>query len=81
MTNYKSVKKLINKIKPDMVFHLASNADVRGVFDIPIVHAKNNNIITVNLLEAIRRSNLDPKIMICSTSEVYGNVKKIYAYN
>ena len=76
MTNYKSVKKLIDKIKPDMVFHLASNADVRGSFDIPIVHAKNNNIITVNLLEAIRRSNLDPKIMICSTSEVYGNVKK-----
>ena len=41
-------------------------------------HAYNNNIITVNLLEAIRRSEINPVVMICSTSEVYGSVSKKY---
>ena len=76
MTNYSLVQKKINLIKPDVIFHLASNADVRGSFDFPIEHAKNNNLITVNLLESVRRSTCNPIIMICSTSEVYGNVSK-----
>lgn len=76
LTNYKLLNKKIKLIKPDVIFHLASNADVRGSFDFPILHAKNNNLITVNLLEAVRKSNLNPVIMICSTSEVYGNVQK-----
>jgi GDP-4-dehydro-6-deoxy-D-mannose reductase len=70
------LKKKINLIKPDVIFHLASNADVRGSFDFPIQHTYNNNLITVNLLEAVRKSNSNPVIVICSTSEVYGNVKK-----
>jgi len=76
LANYKKLKKKIEIVKPDVIFHLASNADVRGSFDFPIDHAKNNNIITVNLLEAVRRSNFNPVIMICSTSEVYGKVPK-----
>ena len=76
LTNYKSLKKKIEKIKPDLIFHIASNADVRRSFDTPINISKNNNIITVNLLEACRRSKINPIIVICSTSEVYGNVEK-----
>ena len=52
-----------------------SNADVRGSFDYPLRLA--HNIITANLLEALRKLNFKPLIIICSTSEVYGNVKKI----
>ena len=33
-------------------------------------------MITVNLLEAVRQLNFKPLIIICSTSEVYGNVEK-----
>ena len=76
MTNYESVRNKIKYIKPDVIFHLASNADVRGSFDFPINHAYNNNLLTVNLLESVRKSNCNPIIMICSTSEVYGIVKK-----
>ena len=76
LVNFKVLKKKINLIKPDIIFHLASNADVRGSFDKPVEHAYNNNTITVNLLEAVRKSLVDPVIMICSTSEVYGNVNK-----
>lgn len=76
LKNYQNVKNKLKKIKPDLIFHLASNADVRGSFDEPIKHTENNNIITVNLLEAIRQLKLKTLIIICSTSEVYGNVSK-----
>lgn len=76
LTKYKSLKSKINKIKPDLIFHIASNADVRGSFDFPIKISNNNNSITVNLLEACRKSKINPLIIICSTSEVYGNVDK-----
>ena len=76
LTNYSQIKKKIEILKPDLIFHLASNADVRGSFDKPLECSYNNNSITVNLLEAIRQSKLNPVIMICSTSEVYGNVSK-----
>ena len=76
LTKYKSLKIKINTIKPDLIFHIASNADVRGSFDFPIKISNNNNSITVNLLEACRKSKINPLIIICSTSEVYGNVDK-----
>ncbi len=74
LLNYKNLKKQIEKIKPDVIFHLASDANVRNSFDDPINNSINNNTITINLLEAVRRLKVDPVILICSSSEVYGNV-------
>lgn len=76
LQKYEKLKNNLNKIKPDLIFHIASNADVRKSFDNPVEFAKNNNIITVNLLEACRKIKINPLIIICSTSEVYGNVEK-----
>ena len=59
LTKFRSLRKKINLIKPDVIFHLASNADVRGSFDFPIEHAYNNNLITVNLLESVRKKVLE----------------------
>ena len=55
---------------------MASNADVRNSFFKPLKFSENNNMITVNLLEALRQIKSKAIIVICSTSEVYGNVKK-----
>ncbi len=76
LTNYKTLSKIIKKNNPDVIFHMASNANVRESFDKPIKFIKNNNTITANLLECIRVNDLNPIILICSSSEVYGNVEK-----
>ena len=76
LKNYNQVKSRLKLTKPELIFHLASNADVRGSFDNPIEHAENNNIITINLLQACRILKFNPLLIICSTSEVYGNVKR-----
>jgi GDP-mannose 4,6-dehydratase len=76
LKNFLNLRKIIKKTKPEVIFHIASNADVRLSFDNPIEITSNNNLITVNLLEAIRQLNQNPIIIICSTSEVYGAVTK-----
>lgn len=70
-----SVIRGISAIGPlDVVFHLASNADVRGSWDMPAAVISNNVACTVNLFEALRTLSLRPLVKVCSTSEVYGQV-------
>jgi GDP-4-dehydro-6-deoxy-D-mannose reductase len=76
LNSYPQIKILLKKIKPCVIFHLASNADVRMSFDYPKDIINNNNNCTLNLLESIRTLKIDPVVMICSTSEVYGIVNK-----
>ena len=71
---YREVYKILDDTKPDVIFHLASNADVRASFDYPGEVLRNNIVGTCNLFEAIKNLKLDPIIQHCSTSEVYGQV-------
>ena len=75
LTNYNQTQKIIRKINPDLIFHLASSANVRESFDSPKKVIENNNVITLNLLEIIRLNKLNPLTIICSSSEVYGKIK------
>ena len=42
----------------------------------PYEIVSNNINLTLNLLEALRVNNFKGRFIMCSTSEVYGNVKK-----
>tara|TARA_Y100000741_G_scaffold363493_2_gene351841 strand:- start:1560 stop:2522 length:963 start_codon:yes stop_codon:yes gene_type:complete len=76
LRNQIRTQKIIKKIQPDLIFHLASSANVRKSFDTPYTFINNNIDITINLLESIRRLKVKPLTIICSTSEVYGLVSK-----
>jgi GDPmannose 4,6-dehydratase/GDP-4-dehydro-6-deoxy-D-mannose reductase len=76
LNNFKNTLIFLKKIKPDVIFHLASDADVKKSFNFPMEVIKNNNNCTLHLLEASRVLNLKSIIQICSTSEVYGQVKR-----
>lgn len=71
-----SVTDMIEKIKPDWIFHLAAQSYVSTSFTAPRDTIEANIIGTLNLLEAIRRSGIDPMIHVCSSSEVYGQVNE-----
>ena len=80
-----SVYACIEKIKPDIIFHLAAQSYVPASFNEPTNTIETNIIGTLNILEAVRRikeqpliKNMqsDPLIVICSSSEVYGQVKE-----
>ncbi len=66
---------ILQQVKPDKIFHLASQSYVPYSFTTPIETLNTNIIGTANLLEAIRICQLNPLIHVCSSSEVYGMVQ------
>jgi len=64
----------IADIKPELIFHFASWADVRKSFDQPAKFLTNNIQSTLNLFEAVKKAEIDPAIVLASTSEVYGTI-------
>lgn len=75
LMDFGSVLAVIEQARPDAIFHLAAYANVRASFITPHSVMSNNILGTMNLFEAVRAAKLDPVIQLCSTSEVYGQVK------
>ena len=76
LTDAVSAKNIIEEVKPDVIYHLAAQSYVPFSFNSPLSTLNANVLGTANLLEAIRTVDIDPVIHICSSSEVYGQVKK-----
>lgn len=76
LTDYISLVHVINQAKPDYVFHLAAQSYPSTSFTSPIQTMDVNILGTERLLEALRLSDYDPVIHICSSSEVFGRVPK-----
>ena len=67
-----NLDKLKEEIKQhDFVFHLQANADVRGGIEKTRIDLEQNTIATLNVLEAMRVSNIK-KIAFASSATVYG---------
>jgi len=67
---------MLKEVVPDKIFHLAAQSYVPYSYTAPIDTLTTNVIGTANLLEAVRLTEQDPLIHICSSSEVYGQVKE-----
>lgn len=74
LNDLSALVRVLRLVNPDAIFHLAAHANVRASFDIPLAVLQNNIMGTANLLEAVRLSDINPVLQICSTSEVYGQV-------
>ena len=71
------VLKLVEDIKPDMVFHLAALTAPGDSFGNPAKTVTNNITLEINLLESIKKSKLfNTRILIVSSAEIYGLVRK-----
>jgi GDP-4-dehydro-6-deoxy-D-mannose reductase len=72
------VEYIIHEFQPDYILHLASFSSVAFSWKEPIVSFQNNTNIYLNLLEAVRKSNLQARILSVGSSEEYGNVNEKY---
>lgn len=85
LNDFSSLLRLIDIERPDFVSHLAAQSFPKTSFDVPIETLQTNIIGTANLLEAVRisreKSNYDPVVHICSSSEVYGKQKSTGTLN
>ncbi len=74
-----SLMTIINKVKPDYVFHLAAQSYPLTSFTAPIDTLNTNILGTCRLLEAIRSAmscddKYKPVIHVCASSEVFGKI-------
>jgi GDP-mannose 4,6-dehydratase len=76
LNDYSSILNILKKHKPNYIFHLAAQSFPKASFDIPSVTFDTNITGTYRLLDAVVKSNLNPVIHVCSSSEVFGRVSK-----
>jgi len=69
--------KLLYRIQPDEVYHLAAQSHVRVSFDIPEYTGDVTGLGTVRILEAIREVGLATRYYQAGSSEMYGLVQEV----
>jgi len=74
------IKKLINQVKPEIVFHMAAQPLVRFSYAAPEETYAVNVMGTVNLLEAIRYTSSVRAIVNITTDKCYENREWLWAY-
>lgn len=71
-----SVSKVVEKVRPDYVFHLAAQSYPQTSFTSPIDTLNTNIEGTARILEALREYCQNAIVHVCASSEVFGRVPK-----
>lgn len=71
MTDTSSINKILLTIKPDEVYHLASQSHVAYSFEIPEYTAQVNALGTLRIVDAIKNSELRIKLFNLSTAYLF----------
>ena len=79
LLNPEQINTLIQREKPDFIFHLAGQADVGKSWKIPQKTVEINVNAAVNLMEAIRKHISEATLLLVGSSDQYGSLKELGA--
>jgi GDPmannose 4,6-dehydratase len=68
--------RLLYRLQPDEIYHLAAQSHVRVSFDIPEYTGDITALGTVRILEALRETGIKAKFYQASSSEMFGMVRE-----
>ncbi|MDH3813021.1 MAG: GDP-mannose 4,6-dehydratase [Acidobacteriota bacterium] len=74
LTDISTLTPALNQVRPDIIFHLAAASSVASSWDHPGRFLEVNAVGTVNLLEVARTLDIDTRVVVSSSAEVYGAV-------
>ncbi len=74
LNDMSSLLAVLNRVKPDYIFHLAAQSYPQTSFTSPIDTLETNILGTCRLLDAVKQLGLNPMIHVCASSEVFGRV-------
>lgn len=77
LSNLSRLTELLEAKKFDIIFHMASQSSVGKSFENPLENIITPANITYNLLEAVRTSKSDTKLILAGSTEVFGSNGKI----
>ena len=72
LANSEQIVNLIYNLKPDEIYHLGAQSQVRVSFDIPEYTSDITGLGTTRILEALRRSGVKARFYQASSSEMFG---------
>jgi len=72
-----SLHRVLGAVRPDEVYNLAAQSDVRISFEIPEETAESAGVGVVRLLEGIRQLGLGARFYQASSSEMFGKVVEV----
>jgi len=78
--HFKEFKTNLNKIDPEVIFHLATQPLVRESYKQPLLTLETNVLGTANLLEAARSLKNLKAVVVVTTDKCYENKEIDYAY-
>ena len=76
ITDRVSTDTIIKKIKPDYIYHFAALSWVSPSWNMPSAYFNVNALGTINLLESVRKYNINSRILVSCTPEEFGDVKR-----
>jgi len=74
ITDNVAINNVIKSVNPEKIFHLAAESFVSPSWNHPTHYMDVNYKGTVNLFEAVRNSNINPRILIPGSGEEYGDI-------
>jgi GDPmannose 4,6-dehydratase len=74
MSDSTNLVKLLYRIQPEEIYHLAAQSHVRVSFDIPEYTGDITALGTIRILEAVRETGLKAKFYQAGSSEMFGQV-------
>ena len=75
-----NLDKVINEVKPDIIFHLAAQALVKRGYEEPLLTWETNVMGSLNLLNSIQEINHSCSVVIVTTDKVYKNNEWTFGY-
>lgn len=77
LSDSSNISRLMQKVKPDEIYHLGAQSHVRVSFDMPEFTGDVTGIGTLRVLDAIRDAQIETRFYQASSSEMYGKVMEI----
>lgn len=71
LTDTSNINRILDNVKPDEIYHLASQSHVDLSFDLPEYTAQVNGLGTLRLLDAIKNSEIRTKLFNMSTAQLF----------
>jgi GDPmannose 4,6-dehydratase len=77
LSDSSNINRLLEKIKPDEIYHLGAQSHVRTSFDTPEYTSNVTGLGTLRILDAIRDNGLKTKFYQASSSEMFGKAVEL----
>jgi GDP-4-dehydro-6-deoxy-D-mannose reductase len=74
LTDEQAVGRVLAEVRPDHIYHLAAQSFVPESFEDPWGTLSNNILAQLNLLQQMIKLDIDARILVVSSAEIYGPV-------